>query len=346
MDFTPATIHPRQLVVLVIIALILTSALSFLGYDNDYCVHYHAAELFLRGQSPYSASANAFLGQTCAAVRDGAGSAYPAPFLLLIAPVTWLSFVPSAIIWNLFGTFMVLLAWLLVDESPKLLALVILFLPSYQVISIGQSTMIWFGLCVLLILSMQQRWWFVVGCCIAILPWKPQAGLIFALAGCWWAWRNDRKALLVASIGTLLLISLTFLARPGWFYEWLAELRVYTSIIPLRSYAIFAPLLVFACWKMPWWTKIAALQALLFSVGNPYMVLPLLLIWLYLGGWVAIIGASLSYLWVILPNDIRWFGLIVPVCAAAFYHSWVLPWVAARRAAESGKLAERLPKSA
>jgi hypothetical protein len=331
MNPTLVPIHPRRIIILALISVLLTVLVSFIGFDNDYCVHYHAAALFLSGQPPYDAAANSFLAQTCLSVRDGAGSAYPLPFLLIIAPLTWLPFQYAAIIWNLIGTFLVLLAWLLVDESPKMLALAILFLPSYIVIALGQSTMIWFGLSVLLIMGIQRRWWLMVGCCIALLPWKPQAGLIFALAGCWWAWRNERRALLVAALGTLLLISGALLARPHWVYEWLAEVRIYASIIKQDYYGIFAPLLVLACWKMPWWAKIAALQALLFPVSNPYMVVQFLLIWLPIGGWSSLVLASLSYLWLHLPDDIRWFAIILPITAAAFYHVWVAPVLQARR---------------
>lgn len=315
----------KRISILTLVAILYTCTISVIGYGHDYCFHYYAADRLLQGESPYGLAASIALAHTCEAVSDGAGFAYPLPFLLIITPLAWLPFVPSAIIWTLVGALLMMLAWLLVPESPKLVLVAVLFLPCYQAVSLGQSTLHWFGLAVLLMLSIERRWWFVAGCCMTILPWKPQAGLVFALAGCWWAWKSEHRALLVMAIGTLGLLTLAWVVRPHWVYEWLDQIMVYSNIVALRNYAIFAPVLVGACWKLPWWTKVAAIQALLFPVGNPYMVIPFLLIWLQLGGWPALIGSSLSYLWPLLPNDIRWFALIGPVCIAAAYTSWVRP---------------------
>jgi len=320
-----SSVQPKHLVVLAITAIIYTYLISIIGYGHDYCVHYYAAKLFWQGQSPYGMAANTFLAHTCDAVSDGAGSAYPIPFLIIIAPMTWLPFITSAILWTLSGTLLLLLAWLLVAESPKLITLIVLFLPCYQVISIGQSTLHWFGLSVVLIFSIQRRWWFVAGCCMALLIWKPQAGLIFALAGCWWAWRRERRALVVMLCITFVFLIWAFMLFPNWIDEWLKQIRNYSNIVPLRSYALFVPVLVFTCWNLPWWTKVAAVQALLFPVGNPYMVLPLLLIWLSVGGWTALIGASLSYFWPVLPYSIHWYSILAPICLVTAYHSWILP---------------------
>ncbi len=184
---------------------------------------------------------------------------------------------------------------------------------------------------------MQQRRVWLVGICVALLPLKPQTSLLFALAGCWWAWREDRRAFLWAIGVGGMLAGATFFIQPGWLTAWLDQLYVYrTAVRPIYLLPWICVLLP-ACWQYPWWAKLAIIQVFIFPFPHhgygidPYSVLLLLLVWTQIPGRTALLGVGVSWIWPFLV--LSGYGefatsltLLGPLVLIAAWHTWGASW--------------------
>jgi hypothetical protein len=298
----------------------------------DFFPLYLGAELVRLGQSPYGPDATALLMERWTAPEPfpRAGIAYPLPVLALVVPLTLLPFPLAAGLWVLIGASVAALVSRLPDVD---LLLPMLFWPLFWSAAIGQATLIWFGLSVLLILAMRDRRVWLVGGCIALLPLKPQSGLLFALLGCWWAWQEDRKAFIWAAGVGGVVAALAFALQPGWLWPWLGQLAVYSAAVRPISLFPWAIVLLLACWRLPWAAKIAIPQVFLFPLVrqeygiDPYTMLPLLLVWCGIGGRAALVGAGLSWLWPLflvagwgtIATELT---LLAPLAMLGSWHSW------------------------
>lgn len=304
---------------------------------TDFYPLHFAARLVLAGDSPYGSEATARLAQAWAAPFAPAGIAYPLPLLLLIVPFALLPFSPASLLWIGVGVAGALLCVRVSEERATPILLPLLFLPLYRAVALGQATLIWFGLAVLMLWAMRDRRGWLVGICIALLVLKPQNGLLFALAGMIWSWWADRRALLWALGAGVVLGGIAFAAQPGWLGAWLAQTRHYQTIVRPPLVLPWGLLVVAACWRLPWWARVAALQVVLFPLSDLYSALPLLLCWVAIGGPLALLGAGCSWLWMIfgLPNnvDVLWGLILWPLIAAAIWRSWLGKWWAVDRAA-------------
>ncbi len=317
----------RRILVIAVFAVIYLIPITQvqIGFGNDYCAVYYGARLIIEGQSPYGPENSAYLGDLCIPSELGVGYPFPLPFGLLTVPLALLPFYLSALIWTLIGIFLAFCCFLLVKEWPPFLLLSVLYVPLFRGAFLSQATLVWFGFSILLLIAIERRWWWVAGLCIALLPWKPQAGLLFALAGCWWAWRNDRRALLLGVGLNGLLVGITFLVQPGWLVEWIAQLNVYREVVYTQWIGLWAIPLMLVCWRLPWWARIGILQFTLFPVNDPYAALPLILVWLSIGGWTAVIGAASSWLYPFLlqaGSDKPWWVFIIPALVATGWQFW------------------------
>jgi len=317
----------RRVLIIAVISVIYTISMTIIkiGFGNDYCPVYYEARLIIEGKSPYGSESSALLGSKCISVAGGAGDPYPLPFGLITAPLGLLPFSIAAFIWTLSGIFLAFCCFLLVEEWPPLLLLMVLFAPLFRSASISQVTLVWFGISILLLLAMERHWWWIVGLCIAILPWKPQASLLFTLAGCWWAWRTDRKALILGIGLNGLLVGLSFIIQPGWFMSWVNQLYVYNAVVKTQWWGLWAVPLILVCWRLPWWARLGILQFLLFPVNDPYAALPMILIWISISGWAALLGAFSSWLYPVslqISGIKPWLVFILPVITIAGWYSW------------------------
>lgn len=309
-------------IVLGILSLLFILPIALQGYGHDFCPIYEGARLMVNDQSPYGAAATAYLAQTCPAVEAGAGTAYPLPFYFLLVPFVLLPFPIAAFIWTWIGTLLSLAIFLFVRQWPNIIFLSICFLPFYRAVMIGQSSLIWFGICVILLMSLCRNWWFMAGICIAILVWKPQAGAIFALAGMWWGIRYDRRVLLVGAVHVWIMLIVAYVWQPNWLADWLLQVAVYQRVNISSSWLIILPLALVLSWRFPGIVKIALIQVFLFPLVDPYAALPLLIIWILVGGWGAFFGASVAYLWPSWPWQGHWLLIIGPLLLAMAYRSW------------------------
>ncbi|MCS6939800.1 MAG: glycosyltransferase family 87 protein [Roseiflexaceae bacterium] len=323
----------RTAAFLVVCAVIITLWLMVLLGDPrlgiDFYPLYFGARRIVSGESPYGAEATQALMREWSAQFAAAGIAYPLPLLILITPLSLLPLPVATAVWTAFGIASCFLAVRLVPEWRYNILLPFVFLPFHRSVVMGQATLVWLGLAVLLIQSMRMKRSWLSGILILLLTLKPQDGLLFALAGLVWAWREQRQALWWFCGSAVVLISVAFLARPTWMYEWIAQTRIYQTIVAPPHLLPFGLVLIIACWRHPWWARVAAAQVVCFPLSDLYSALPLLLCWLAIGGWTSLIGAGLSWLWSIggLPNTLTvfWWLIFIPLCLNAAWSGWLSP---------------------
>jgi hypothetical protein len=298
----------------------------------DFFPLYLGAELVFQGQSPYGPAATAVLSEQWNAPDPfpAAGIAYPLPVLLLIMPISWLPYPVAALVWIMLSAGLALLATRLTDAHPLTL---LCYWPFFWAIVLGQASLTWFGLCVLLVFAIQRQRTWLIGLCIALLPLKPQSGIIFALYGLWWAWQYDRRALGWAiGIGAGLGIS-SLLVQPGWIMAWLEQVAVYRTYVRPVGHYLWLPILLAATWNLPWWAKLSIVQIFAFPLVpqeyglNPYTIVALGLVWVAIGGRIGLVGALLTWLWPLLffGGYATWAStlvLLTPLTLAAAYRSW------------------------
>lgn len=324
---------PQRLASLLSIALIaavfalwLAALLAHSWVGVDFYPLYFAGERIRQGLSPYGAEATAALAARWAAPFTDAGVAYPLPLLLLIVPLTLLPLAAATVVWTISGGLGMLGATALHPSRRWLILLALLYLPLHRGVVMGQATLIWFGLACLMIYGTVERRAWLVGLACALLVLKPQNGLIFAIAGLVWGLREDRRALWWFLGASLALWGLAFALQPGWLSGWIAQIRLYRSVVSPPVILPLGLLAVAACARLPWWSWVAAAQVVAFPITDLYSALPLLLCWVAVGGPLALIGAGLSWAWPIvgLPNTIAvfWLLLLGPLIISAGWRSW------------------------
>lgn len=309
---------------------------------TDFFPLYFAARRIMSGLSPYGPQATAELARQWHAPFATAGIAYPLPFLLLVLPLGLLPFALAAGLWILAGLAGAVASLRLADSWKPLTLLPLLFLPVFRSVVLGQATLVWFGLAVLLLLGIKYRWGWVVGVAAALLILKPQNGLLFAAAGLIWAARTERRALIwfVGAEGLLALAAT--IVEPGWLAAWLAQVQSYNAIVHPPSLLPWGLLLALAAWRQPWWSIVAACQVVFFPLSDLYSALPLLLCWVAIGGPLALVGAGVSWIWSLagLPNSVvvLWGLIICPLMLAMAWRSWGQPYFSRQSAIGSRQL--------
>jgi hypothetical protein len=306
------------LVVAWIILLIIQQPPEIAG---DFYPIYFGALKLLAGQDPYSAEASREMARLWL-TPYAAGFPYPLPMALICIPLVLLPLPLSMWLWTLFGTFGSFAAIRLGPNWRKLVFLPLVFAPLYTAILVKQGTLVWFALTVLFLFAMRWRLSWLVGLCIALLPIKPQVSLFFALAGLVWAWKNDRKSLYWAGGWGVLIWGGSFVLMPTWSLSWLEELNLYRAINQAPTLLPWSLVLIAVTWRMSWPARLAAAQVAIFPLSSVYTLLPLLLVWIEIGGSLALIGAGVSLFWLAFQFDrsaaVLWTFTAVPliICAA------------------------------
>jgi hypothetical protein len=326
-SYLPYIIIPALWIVLVI---------SNHDLGTDFYPLYFAARRIMAGFSPYGLEATAGLARQWSAPFTAAGIAYPLPFLVLVLPLGLLPFGLAASLWTLLGTVGAAISVRLAENWRSLILLPLLFLPVHRSVVLGQATLLWFSLAVLLVISIRYRWNWAVGIATALLFLKPQNGLLFAIAGLIWAMRTDRRALIWFLSLESFLVASALVLEPNWFAAWLDQVQKYNSIVHPPSLLPWGLLLALVAWRQPWWSIVAACQVVLFPLSDLYSTLPLLLCWVAIGGRAALLGAGVSWIWSLagLPNTlpVLWGLIICPLMLGMIWRSWGESVVRARLA--------------
>jgi hypothetical protein len=291
--------------------------------------------LLLAGQNPYSAEVRAHLVQQWQMPFASAGILYPVPALLATLPFALLPLAIAVPLWVGFGLVTTGSAIKLRADWRAQVATLFLFMPLYRAVVMKQATLIWLGLAVMLLLALRARRLPLAGLCLALLPAKPQTGLLFALAAVVWAVREDRRLLLWAAGWAIPIWGGAFLVRPNWVQEALDAVALNAAIVTPQSVFPLGLALVLMSWKLPWYAIVAAAQVVLFPLTDMYSAAPLLLGWIAIGGPVAWVGAGVSWLWPLLgaSNSVLalWVFVLLPYSICALWRS-----LANRRLQRSG----------
>jgi hypothetical protein len=305
-----------------VIAILLFLPTGGLDHMADFYPIYFGAQRVLEGQSPYGVDATAALAVVWPAPFGEAGIAYPLPMLMLAAPLTLLPYPAAAFLWTAFGLLLSYACVLLVRSSgwPLLMRLAapFAFWPFYNSISLDQASLLSFGLAVLLVLAIQRQHAALVAVAIVLLLLKPQNGAIFALYGLYWIARNHRgQLMLVGLLGGVLLAS-SLLWQPDWIGAWLAQVKLYGEVVAPSYLLPLGAIVLLAFWRLrtTWWAKLAIVQTLIFPITSLYSLLPLLMAWCAFTPPLALLGASVSWLMVLLP---------IPASLAAVWLYYLVP---------------------
>jgi hypothetical protein len=322
--------HYVYLPVAAIYSLWIALVLSNRELIADFYPLHFAARRIMAGLSPYGPQATAELARQWHAPFAPAGIAYPLPFLLLVLPLGLLPLALAAGLWILAGLASSVASLRLADNWKPLILLPLLFLPVFRSVVLGQATLVWFGLAVLLVLGIRNRWGWVIGIAAALLILKPQNGLLFAVAGLIWAVRTERRVLIWFAGAESLLVIAAAIVEPGWFTAWLAQVQSYNAIVHPPSLLPWGVVLALVAWRQPWWSIVAACQVVFFPLSDLYSALPLLLCWVAIGGPLALVGAGVSWIWSLvgLPNSVAvlWGLIICPLMLAMAWRSWGEPY--------------------
>jgi Glycosyltransferase family 87 len=302
----------------------------------DFYPLYFAAHHIWDGLSPYGAQATNDLVQVWHTPFASAGIAYPLPLLELVIPFTVLPFAGAAALWTLLGTIGVLGSVRLTGQSRSAILLPFLFIPVFRSISLGQATLVWFALDVLCVFAIRQRRSWLIGCACALLLLKPQNGGLFAVAGIVWGVFKDRRVLIWFGLMLSCLSGFAWFLTPDWFPAWMEQVRIYNTIVQPQTILPWGLVLVLVASRQPWWSWVAACQVVLFPLSDFYSTLPLLLCWFGVGGWLALIGSGLSWMWSVgrFPNtvDVLWGLVLWPLVLAMVWRSWGEPFLCRIRA--------------
>src|SRR4051794_33974162 len=152
------------------------------------------------------------------------------------------------------------------------LVLPFVFWPFFNAVRIGQASLIWFGLTIMLVLAVLKCKPWLVALCVVLLVLKPQAGLFFAAYGAWWLLRNHRGWLLLVMAAGAFLLGASLFIQPHWIPEWLAQVEIYDGFVKPPFPIPVSVIVLVVAWRMPmpWWARIAMAQVVLLPISGVY----------------------------------------------------------------------------
>jgi hypothetical protein len=243
---------------------------------------YSAASALFNGHDPYSPGFTKWLKQTWGVsqyTHVASVIAYPLPFLIFITPITLFPLYIAIHIWNAIS---VLMAMQIARHSKNFILGIfslLMFYPLFHALVIKTSSVIWVGIagyCLLLLEKKQSP--FFLGILLAILPLKPQAGLIFSLYIIFDAIKTKTYIVLISAIFTsIVLWGASFLIDPHWFSKWLINIDLYKTQTEIVSFLPYGLLVILLSARTSLLTFIAVSQVVLFPINDIYSVLPLIL---------------------------------------------------------------------
>lgn len=247
---------------------------------------------------------------------------------MLVAPMTVLPLEIAVYFW-----FLILLASIaifVIEVGGRRLEMIVMPLLSYPLLhalTIKTTAVLWLGLVGLLIFALRKNLIVLAGLCIALLPGKPQTGLIFAIAAVIWALRNNQAVLLSAFMWVLLIWGGSWVLYPNWPLSWRSSVQTYREQVMLVWLLPEGLLLLLFSRGLSWKALTAVTQVISFPLNDIYSSLPLLVGWLEMGGWLAGISVLCSWMAVALyqnPNNplALWVTVLLPYCFCTLVYSF------------------------
>jgi|RhiMetdeSRZDD1v2_1073273.scaffolds.fasta_scaffold378803_2 hypothetical protein len=319
----------------VVILNVWLALISFRAFPDpqgtDFYPLWIGAQALVNGADPYAPATMESLRKNWSVaklvqVSDVIG--YPLPVLILVAPLTMLSLESAVYVWFfiLLGSvavFILAFDW----KRPIFWIIPLLSFPLVHALTIKTTAVLWLGLIGLLRIAIEKNFIVTSGFCMALLPGKPQAGLVFALAAAIWALRNNRSVLIWAFLWLLVLWGGSIIVQPQWPSQWWRAVQIYREqvfLVWLLPQGLVLPLF---SRSLSWFAIVAATQVISFPANDIYSSLPLLVGWMEIGGSLALVGVSCSLLASVIfqnPNQpaALWLTVFLPYCACGLFHSF------------------------
>ncbi len=294
---------------------------------QDFYQLWLGARMLIHGSSPYGEVVQREMSRAYGQ-WGGHSLPYPLPAVMVVTPLAILPLGTALVVWLSLNLVALSAPVWLQRKGHYHLLLLLVFLPLVRTVGIAQPTLMWTSLAILLVVALQRGWSIPAGLCLALLPAKPQAGLIFATVGAMWALRHQRRALVWAGLWSLVIWGESFLLVPDWLGPVVTSVRRYSVLYPAPSLLPLGLLVIVAAYRLPWWGVAAAAQVILFPVRDIYSTLPLLVGWIAIGGPLGLIGAGLSWGWFALSSlpfvPRLWVSIFLPFAAAALWRAFTV----------------------
>lgn len=219
---------------------------------NDFMSRWEGVRAFwYDGLNPYDEQASAQIqeriyGRPAEADEDPGYFAYPFYTVFLLWPLVHTSYAWAAAIWMvlleacLIGAQVLLLDLFGWSPKPWLLGLLLLWtLVQYfaaRGLLLGQPGVVVYFLEVLALWSLARRRDRLAGIALALSTFKPQMGYLLVPFLLLWALTARRWRFIgwFASVFGALMVA-SFAVEPGWFADWLAQIRLYPSYTAIGS---------------------------------------------------------------------------------------------------------------
>ncbi|RMG40006.1 MAG: hypothetical protein D6719_12165 [Candidatus Dadabacteria bacterium] len=188
----------RNIIALLVIvyALLLTAHTFQKKKQIDFFPFLTGASFIVQGESPYSAKADNFLREHWQVVRThkvAAVIAYPLPALFAAVPFLYIPEQVRTAAWVGLSLMILILGMSQLKSSVLSPLLIITFYPILHAANHQTPTLLWAGMAALTCFGLKTLPPGIVGLALAILPWKPQVGLIFSLIGAILAFKERRE---------------------------------------------------------------------------------------------------------------------------------------------------------
>lgn len=219
------------------------------GANDFYSRWMGARALFLHGQNPYSEQVTrdiqiGMYGRLARPDEDQVAFAYPLYAAYLAAPFVAFPYPTAQALWMALLILCLIasaLALAMVNRlalSPLTLAALVFgslfFYPSVRGIFLGQYALVSLVLLALAILAIATRHDSAAGVLLALSSVKPQPVIILVPIILFWAWRNDKRRVVVTALLTLAVLFVSaFLLVPTWILDFWNGLRAYVRYEPV-----------------------------------------------------------------------------------------------------------------
>lgn len=280
-----------------------------------------ALETITHGESPYSAEVRDHLKNTwwvSSVAQVAPVVAYPLPALLPLLPF---ALTPESIMTPVWLSFMLVLlsfaAWKTRNDATDVLC-VMLFFPVLHAAWLKTSSLIWLSLVLLALFRTEKRQTMPLGLTLALLPLKPQMGLMFLPLAIQKAWHHQRKALYWAAGFGVALPAISFALVPDWLVEWMDALKLYNAEVQtVPSLMAFAPVAILAFRVLPLSAVLAAATLAVFPMNDLYCCMLALIFWRAFAPRVALAACAFSLLALAFPivnsSDVIYGTVLLPM---------------------------------
>ena len=198
----------------------------------DFVQYWGAARLVRQGNNPYDATAMLALQQEVGWPKAEPLRFWNPPWTLIVTlPLALLPFGPATLLWVSLQTLGTLTSGLLLwqyfapENGHPLLGVLLAvgFFPCISATNMGQISF-WFLIGVVGFLWAERKGWDgAAGASLGVLMIKPHVTYLFWLGALWWAWRRDRRRVLIGWLGALGSASaVALLMAPDVFVNYIA----------------------------------------------------------------------------------------------------------------------------